>query len=377
MRSASRLLAAVVVLLLAAARPALDAQADGLRPCDLETNDRIVAIGDVHGAYERFVAILRSTGLVDGRQRWSGGRAVLVQTGDVLDRGSDSRRVLELLRRLENEASRAGGRVVALLGNHEIMNMMGDLRYVSAGEYAAFRTPDSTDLRDRLYQIAAANAENRARGSNQPFDEREFRKLFFDATPLGSVELQLAFAPRGEYGPWLRGHPAVARVNGVVFVHGGISPADASLGCEGINKAVAAELTAPAEVVAAGAPADRLSTREDGPLWYRGLALGSESELGPAVQAMLDQLNARAIVIGHTVTETRRIATRFGGRVIQIDTGMLSGDFFPNGRASAIEIRNGRVTAVYEDGRRELPALPPTPPARPSPAPVRSPAGAR
>src|SRR5262245_27458863 len=95
--------------------------------CGLETAERVVAIGDVHGAYGRFVAILREAGLIDQRERWTGGRAVFVQTGDVLDRGADSRRALDLLRKLETDAARAGGRVVPLLGNHEIMRMLGDL----------------------------------------------------------------------------------------------------------------------------------------------------------------------------------------------------------------------------------------------------------
>ena len=84
------------------------AQSPGTAPCDIRTSERIVAVGDVHGAYDRFVDILRAAGLVDGRARWSGGRAILVQTGDVLDRGGDSRRVLDLLRRLERDAAARG-----------------------------------------------------------------------------------------------------------------------------------------------------------------------------------------------------------------------------------------------------------------------------
>src|SRR5438105_2091485 len=80
-------------------------------PCEIEHIDRIVAIGDVHGAFDRFVELLRTTGLVDARLRWIGGRTHLVQLGDVVDRGADSRKVLDLLRRLEEDAPRAGGAV--------------------------------------------------------------------------------------------------------------------------------------------------------------------------------------------------------------------------------------------------------------------------
>ena len=98
----------------------------------------MVAFADVHGAYDELVALLRSQGLVDGSLRWSGADTQLVSLGDLLDRGPDSRRVLDLLMRLEGEARTAGGAVHVLLGNHEVMNIVGDLRYVSAGEYAAF-----------------------------------------------------------------------------------------------------------------------------------------------------------------------------------------------------------------------------------------------
>ena len=87
------------------------AQSRALSPCDIRTSERVVAVGDVHGAYAQFAAILRAAVLIDGRDRWIGGRAILVQTGDVLDRGSDSRRALDLLRRLEREAAQARGRV--------------------------------------------------------------------------------------------------------------------------------------------------------------------------------------------------------------------------------------------------------------------------
>src|SRR3954470_5427140 len=86
---------------------------------------RVVAIGDVHGAGEPFVAILQRAGLIDAQRRWTGGATVFVQTGDLLDRGTAVREVLDLLMRLEPEAAKAGGRVQALLGNHEYMNLLG------------------------------------------------------------------------------------------------------------------------------------------------------------------------------------------------------------------------------------------------------------
>jgi hypothetical protein len=348
--------------------------------CDIQTSERIVAVADAHGAYERFVAILRAAGLVDSRQRWSGGRAIFVQTGDVLDRGADSRRILDLLRRLDGEASRAGGRVHALLGNHETMRMIGDLRYVSAEEYAAFRTDGSEDLRERYYRALAARAATQAEGAGEPFAEEAFRARFLEATPVGFAELVLAFGPDGDYGRWLRERDTMVRINGIVFVHGGISPAVALSGlsgCAAINSMVRSELAASQSMMPEQL-ATLLISREDGPVWYRGLALEDEAAFAPQVDAVLQQLNARMIVIGHSVAAGGRVTPRFGARVVQLDTGMLDGSFFPGGRASALEIKDGTLTAIYEDRREELGPLtapatapPPLPAAPGSPAATR------
>jgi hypothetical protein len=330
------------------------AQARGGSACNVETTERVVAIGDVHGAYDRFVEMLRATSLIDERERWSGGRAILVQTGDVLDRGPDSRKVLDLLRRLERDAERAGGRVYALIGNHEQMRMIGDWRYVSAGEYAAFRNTGSDELRDRILGVASDNAERAARASRRSFDPAEFRARFFKEVPLGFIEMRQAFSADGEYGRWLRTHVAVVKINGVLFVHGGISPAIATMGCEAINAAVAKDLT-----VVDPSPAEGnalFSSQETGPLWYRGLVTEPEGAFQARLQEILGALDAQAIVVGHSVSETFRIATRFQGRVVQIDTGMLGGESYKGGRPSALDMTGRTLTAVYLDGREPVSA---------------------
>src|SRR5947208_13226999 len=83
----------------------------------------LVAIGDIHGDLDALDRSLRAAGLTDPRGRWIGGPTVLVQTGDVMDRGPEVRGVLDRLMTLETEAAAAGGRVVVLLGNHEVMNL--------------------------------------------------------------------------------------------------------------------------------------------------------------------------------------------------------------------------------------------------------------
>jgi hypothetical protein len=317
--------------------------------CQIDGVDRIVAIGDVHGAYDRFVEILRASGMVDARQRWAGGRTHLVQTGDVVDRGPDSRKVLDLLERLRGESRRAGGAVHALLGNHEVMRLLGDLRYVVPGEYEAFVTSRSARIRNDLVEKA----------------EPSLREQRLKDTPLGLVEMLAAFGPGGDYGEWLRKRDTVVQINGVLFVHGGISPDVAVMPCDAINAAVLRELTEDIDKTRS-APLESLSARETGPLWYRGLAEESEA-FAPAVDEILAKQQARAIVIGHSVTPNGRIRNRFGGKVIQLDTGMQPA-YVQGGRASALEIRNGVFTAIYTDRRDVLFTLPTDTPKTAAPA---------
>ena len=356
--------ALVVLLLVAGVHPVPAAQQPNAWPaCDLRTTERIVAVGDVHGSYDGLVGILRTAGIIDARARWSGGRAILVQTGDVVDRGPDSRKALDLLRRLESEAMRAGGRVYPLLGNHEFMRMVWDWRYVSAEEIAAFRTGNSVDLRERTFGLVFADEMRRAKEEQRPPpDEAAFHAQFVKDIPLGYIETRQAFLPTGEYGKWLRERYAVIRINGIVFLHGGISAATAALGCAGINDAVRRDLAVPNPTPEQALA--MLSSSETGPLWYRGLAEEPEPAFAPALTNILELLGARAIVIGHTVTADFRITRRFDGRVIQIDTGMLGGTFYPGGMPSALEIRGDTLTAIYQSGRERLSTPAPVPTTR-------------
>jgi hypothetical protein len=313
---------------------------------------RVVAVGDVHGAYENLVSILRFAGLVGEKDRWAGGKAHLVQTGDLLDRGKDARKVLDLLMRLEGEARKAGGRVHALLGNHEVMNILGDLRYVNAEEYEAFRTPDSEAYREAFLRSAADRAKARAKAAGEPFDERAFREKFLGEVPLGFVERTRAFSAAGRYGKWLRERPVMVKVNGVVFVHGGLTPEVAALGCDAVNGTVRREITDDVEKTLKD-PLATLAAGESGPLWYRGLAKEDEVALLPSVERVLQALGARAVVVGHSVTGTGRIHARFGGRVVGIDIGM--GEVY-GAHLGALEVGpDGSLTALYPEGREEIP----------------------
>jgi calcineurin-like phosphoesterase family protein len=322
--------AVVALLALVFARPVVAAD-----KCEWTGIDRVVAIGDVHGAYDRFVEILKAAGVIDAGLHWAAGTTHVVQLGDIVDRGDDSRKALDLVRRLDREAEAAKGHLHLLLGNHEVARMLGDLRLTAPGEYTAFVTADSESVREKFVKsLKAATDEERAQ--------------LVQELPLGSLEMRQAFGRDGEYGHWLRDHPAVVKIDQLMFVHGGISPAVAPMGCAAINEQVHRDLTSDLDKTLE-APLATLTARIDGPLWYRGLAQEPDT-FAAQLDDILARASARAIVVGHTVTPTGRITTRFGGRVVQIDTGMQPA-YAQGGRASALEIVRGEATAIYVDRR--------------------------
>lgn len=369
---------------------------------------RIVAIGDVHGSLDGLRAILASAGLIGADGHWSGGGATLVQTGDLTDRGADVRGVLDLVRQLEREASNAGGRVVSLLGNHEVMNLVGELRDVTPAICASFAGADADAVRQRAwqdYRDLVRERDRRRKGETPPGLPRT-EQTFLAAYPPGCIEYRKALGPSGEYGRWLRGHPIAARIDRTVFMHAGAAPQTlASL--DEINATARAELervdrvtdrlvrarlvlpwfrlddvlgVAAAEVRWFNAQRERAKAagnasalegidvalvkdaadlldigtwsllKGDGPLWYRGYATAADVALDTIVPAFLTRWNAERIVVGHSVTPDFRIHARLGGRVVLIDTGMLTPVY--NGRASALEIDGANLHALYGDGER-------------------------
>lgn len=283
---------------------------------------RIVAIGDVHGDFDQFVTVLRSAGVINNKNGWTGGKTHLVQTGDVPDRGPDSRKVFDLLMNLEKQARRAGGQVHALIGNHDAMNVYGDLRYVTDAEYAAFRDSDSEA---RLEAFRKQEPETKV--------------------PLGYIEHRIAFQPGGKYGKWIAGHNAVVKINDTLFLHGGIGPKYAAMQLKQINETIQAELEDITKVQG-GVAAD-----PEGPLWYRGLAQGDETELTPHLDAVFKNFGVTSIVIGHTVTSSGTVTPRFGGRVLMIDAGMSK---VYGSHQAVLVIEAGEVSAIEKGTKRKV-----------------------
>ena len=319
--------------------------------------ERIVAVGGIHGNYKDFLKILRSAELIDRNTDWSGGKTHLVQTGDVLDRGDDSRKVVDLLMKLEEQAKAAGGQVHALIGNHEAMNLYGDLRYTSPGEFKAFRDNNSKMVRHKFYQMAVTEwQEGRAESEGAPLEDSlgtmarrkqmAFKKEWESRHPFGYFEHRFAFGPNGKYGNWIFRHNAAVRINDTLFVHGGIGPKYSSKAISEINQTIRDELkdSANEEKLDAGMAADR-----QGPLWYRGLARGEESSLQKHVATLLEQHQVKRIVEGHTHMPGV-IVPRFEGRVLAIDAGI------EKGRLAYLVIESDKAYAMHRSRKLEIPS---------------------
>ena len=376
--------------------------------CAASSPAAVTAVGDVHGDFDAFSALLQHSGLIDPQLQWTGGSAVLVQTGDLLDRGPKPREAMDLMMSLQKQAAKKGGRVVVLLGNHEVMNIMGDLRYVTAENYASYAGKNSEKLQQSAYrQYADWRKDHQALLASiaQAFPETTEAE-WMSHHPPGFVEQRQAFSPDGKYGKWLRERPAVAQVDHIVFLHGGIDPGLASMSLEEMDRRVHQEISAfdrakqflvaqrlilpfftlqeitavvQAEVSAReNAPGSRhpspanpqgqlpehtqmevmrdflqygqwLSVASNGPLWFRGYDEWNDQQIAAGVPTVLAAYRATAVVVGHTPQRDGRIRSRLDGKVFLIDTGMLS-SYYPQGRASALQISDGvAFTAEYMD----------------------------
>ena len=271
--------------------------------------ERLVAIGDLHGDLDHARRALRLAGAIDDRDRWIGGRLVVVQTGDEVDRGDDDRAILDLVESLKRQAAAAGGEVVALLGNHEVMNAALDFRYVTPGGFAAFSLLERGDA-------SAAVA----------------------AVPPQAMGRAAAFAPGGSYASLIAGRPFVVKVGDSVFVHGGILPKHVAYGLDRMNDELDAWLAGkrhdpPAILVA-----------EDGPVWMRAYSNEDSPPDCSDLALALSELGAKRMVVGHTV-QHQGVNSACDGKVWRIDVGLSR---YFGGPIQALEIRGDDLDVLRE-----------------------------
>jgi hypothetical protein len=356
------------------------------KPWQWDNVDRVVAVGDVHGAFDEFVAILQECKLVSPEGVWIGGKTHLVLLGDLVDRGPRGRQVLDLVMRLQVEARESGGWIHVLLGNHEVMNLTGDLRYVSDEDFASYSAEESRKERTAAFRRMLRDKKPGTRATSR------LQAEFGLQHPDGYFALRRAFLPDGVYGRWLLKQQILVVVNGVVFVHGGLSPALLDTAAEDVNRVAMTELRdylgAKARLEKGGVLKPEMTAREqldrarklvlqhevegrvrgvtdreidllriivdsseglvfrsDGPLWYRGSALNPSVREKPIAEKVLNHLGAERAVVGHTPNHTGRISARLGGALLMADTGMLVSHY--GGRASALIWQDDGIHTQY------------------------------
>jgi hypothetical protein len=297
-----------------------------------------------------------------------------------------------------------------MLGNHEVMNLIGDTRDVTPAILATFADAQSESRRQAAWaQYAQLGPAKAAKGEAVPAVYQQTVDKWRQAHPPGYVEYREAIGRRGQYGAWLRGQPIVTAYAGSIFMHAGIAPSLAPARLDELNdrardevrrldrfvqQLVDAKLALPFftlqeilqvasnEITVAGAlitaareGGQELDRRKldvpllteaqeimniaqwtvvnpEGALWYRGFATLPDDPGGAPFAALLERYGAKRFVTGHTPQPDHTIAVRYGGRVILIDTGMLAAT--DNGRASALEIDGETLTSIYADGRFPL-----------------------
>ena len=273
---------------------------------------RIVAFGDVHGDLEATRSALRLAGAIDDEDRWIGGRLVVVQTGDQLDRGDQERAILDLFEKLRLESAAAGGAFHALLGNHELMNVRTDLRYVTEGGFADFADVVAFESQDSL--LAA-----------------------FEPFQRGRVA---AFLPGAPYARILSERSVILKIGDNVFVHGGVLPEHVAYGIDDINREAQAWLRGEAEfpVVLEGS---------DSPEWTRLYSREPDSLACVTLAEVLASLDASRLVMGHTIQDDG-ITSACDGQAWRIDVGMAA---FYGGPLEVLEIVGDSVSVLRQRER--------------------------
>ncbi|MCP4412592.1 MAG: hypothetical protein GY808_08500 [Gammaproteobacteria bacterium] len=349
------------------------------------TKETVVSVGDIHGAFDNLVNIMQKAELLDKDNYWIGGKTHFVSTGDILDRGPDSRKVLNLLMKLEKQAIEAGGKVHVLLGNHEVMNLIGDRRYISKEEYAAFIPEEPSDLRAKQFKKFLSE-ENL---TSDPVSLALFTKRF----PPGYFGLHLAFKANGYYGRWLNEKPLMIVINDKIMVHSGLSSSTGKMGLAGVNTDLISDMktyatlwywlvdfgyfsydlpkkdriiqarklvngevkdnqfnnsvvVTKAEQFLKVAESTILNSQES-PTWYRGSVLCHQFSEQPLFDKVLKQIGANSVFVGHTNTYTHEAESRFNKRLFMQDTGMLTSVY--KGQSSLLFHKNKSVKVFDAD----------------------------
>ena len=306
---------------------------------------RVVALGDVHGDSYALSTVLWNAGLMEQDGSWAGGDAVLVQVGDVLDRGPDEALCLSTLMRLQKEAREAGGDVVMILGNHEVMNSDLDYRYVDPLGWLGWDDESDQQLAEQMSEgmlREKAKARKREKGKR----EANWKVLPDKATELADMVgrpavkvlppfMQGRIKALGGREGALASLPVVVTVGSTVFCHAGVMPEVVAYGLQRLNDETSAYLRGERPTK----PMILDEFPQISPIWHR--EFGKDSLDARALQAAdnaMSLLGCKRMVIGHTPQQRgiNCVRTPEGREIWRVDTGMSQG--IAHGALETLEI---------------------------------------
>ncbi|XP_043707043.1 shewanella-like protein phosphatase 2 [Telopea speciosissima] len=300
--------------------------------------DRLIAIGDLHGDLQKFKEALRLAGLTDGNGRWIGGNTTLVQVGDVLDRGGDELKILYFLEKLKGEASRSDGLIITMNGNHEIMNIDGDFRYVTQSGLDEFKVwADWFCIGNSMKSLC---------------DGLEKPKYLFEGIPSvfpgikeefheGIRARIAALRPKGPISvKFLSGNQTVLVIGESVFVHGGLLQKHVFYGLERINEEVSNWINGLTRRLSPDFVRGR-----DSVVWLRAFSeeLAKKCDCSTLEHVLATIPGAKRMIMGHTIQEAG-INGVCENRAIRIDVGMSKGCI--NGLPEVLEIYNSEIRVL-------------------------------
>lgn len=265
--------------------------------------DSIAIISDIHGEYDIYINLLKSSGIIGEDLRWSFGTGHLVIAGDVFDRGNKTTEVLWHLYGLELQAKKAGGKLHYLMGNHELMVLTNDLRYIG----------DKYSMVEKITRT-------------------RYDHLYSDSSVLGS---------------WLRSKPVMMKIGRILFVHAGISDEvlERAMPVEQVNRKFYENFTPERDLDVCDHDELAMLDQDTGPVWYRGYFTDTtfcESRL----DAVLDFYDADHIIVGHT--PQRSIVHMFDNKILGVDTGIMY-----QRPGNILLYRDGSFYRICHEGKRE------------------------
>lgn len=302
---------------------------------EVRSPSRVVAVGDLHGDLTALSCILQEARLVNGSGHWNGKDSQLVLVGDLIGGHEDSRLLLNFVIRLQKEASLTRGAVHCLLGNHDILPMVG---------FCGKMTQEEKDL-FRDYPIRGAEGSS----------------------------AKSAFRGHSIYARWIRTRNTFLKIGNTIFVHGGLGPWAIKVSPERINSTVRAwirywqgvDAKPPKKTswVVGIRSSKRGIENTEGPLWSRGFRpVMKDGELVSEqpneglhqneLEDVLKKFLVERVVVGHSpVEEILTSHPYYGKRVVMIDTRISEKK---KGRLGGLEVFKDRVTLFYTERQKKL-----------------------